>query len=415
MKADVWAKFLAFQQLRAGALGDHIAPFAEVLADRGYATFTKRQYVCLIADLGRWLGRGRLPVEELDEARIAKFLEYRRRRGRSAHNYAVALSVLLELLRDRGVVRPAARMDGDATPVARVVREFEQYLAHERGLSASSLANYVPVVGRFLSRRYGRRPVMLDQLRPRDVSRFVVREARAVSSGRAKLMVTALRAFLSWLYRRGVTDTNLSGAVPTVAHWRLASLPKSIPSSHVERLLRHCDRSTMVGQRDYAILLLLARLGLRAGEVVAMELDDLDWEAGELVVRGKGRRHDRLPLPRDVGAAVASYLRHGRPSCSTRRVFVRIRAPRRGFASSVAICNIVERALARATLDPPRKGAHLLRHALACSMLRAGASLAEIGDILRHRSPDTTAIYAKVDVAALRALAPAWPCRAGGA
>jgi len=203
--------------------------------------------------------------------------------------------------------------------------------------------------------------------------------------------------------------------VPRVADWRLATLPKSITSDQVERLLEACDRRNAVGRRDYAILLMLARLGLRAGEIVAMDLEDLDWDTGELVVRGKGGRRDRLPLPRDVGAAVAAYLRLGRPTCSTRRVFIRMRAPLRGFANSIAICTIVERALTRAELDPPRKGAHLLRHTLACTMLRGGASLAEIGEILRHRSPDTTAIYAKVDVTALRALAPAWPRSAGDA
>jgi site-specific recombinase XerD len=229
----------------------------------------------------------------------------------------------------------------------------------------------------------------------------------------AKLLGPALRALLRWLHQRGDTATCLAGCVPPVADWRLSSLPKSLPAEQVERLLQCCDRGSMVGRRDYAILSLLARLGLRAGEVVAMELEDLGWESGELVVRSKGGRQDSLPLPRNVGSAVAAYLRHGRPRCSTRRVFVRARAPHQGFVSSVAICNIVERALKRAGIEPPRKGAHTLRHALACTMLRHGASLAEIGQILRHRSPDTTALYAKVDLDSLRALAPAWPQLAG--
>jgi site-specific recombinase XerD len=227
--------------------------------------------------------------------------------------------------------------------------------------------------------------------------------------------VPALRVFLRWIHQRGTTARSLAGCVPAVAASRLATVPKSLPGEQVESLLQRCDRSTLIGRRDYAILLLLARLGLRAGDVVAMELDDLDWEGGELLVRGKGGRQDRLPLPRKVGAAVAAYLRHGRPRCSTRRVFVRARAPHRGFCSSVAVSNIVQRGLERAGIEPPRKGAHTLRHALACTMLRRGASLAEIGQILRHRSPDTTAIYAKVDIAALRRLALAWPRTAGDA
>jgi site-specific recombinase XerD len=229
------------------------------------------------------------------------------------------------------------------------------------------------------------------------------------------VIVPALRVFLRWLQQRGDTETGLRGCVPAVAAWQLATLPKALPTEHVKRLLQHCSRETAVGRRDYAMLLLLARLGLRAGELVSMELDDINWDSGDLVVRSKGGREDRLPLPRDVGAAVAAYLRNGRPSCSTRRLFVRARAPHRGFVSSVAICDIVKRGLKRAGLTPPRKGAHTLRHALACTMLRHGASLAEIGQILRHRSPDTTAIYAKVDLGALRALAQAWPQQAGDA
>jgi site-specific recombinase XerD len=194
-----------------------------------------------------------------------------------------------------------------------------------------------------------------------------------------------------------------------VAGWRLSDIPRSLERDQVERLLRGCDRSTVVGHRNRALLLLLARLGLRAGEVVRLTLEDIDWDAGVLIIRGKGAREDQLPLPRDVGQALASYLRRTRPSCTTRRVFVRVRAPLRGFASSVAISTIVRRALERAGIESPCKGAHLLRHSLASRMLAHHASLAEIGEILRHRSPNTTQIYTKVDLVALRALAQAWP------
>ena len=188
----------------------------------------------------------------------------------------------------------------------------------------------------------------------------------------------------------------------------VSRLPKSLEPDHVERLLEACPQDTPVGQRDYAILLLLARLGLRAGEVVHLELDDIDWEKGEISVRGKSIRHDRLPIPQDVGEALAKYLRYGRPRSPSRRVFIRMKAPRQGFAGSPAICDVVRRALDRAGLSPTRKGSHLLRHGLATRMLRGGASLAEIGEILRHQRPSTTEIYAKVDVAALRALALPW-------
>jgi site-specific recombinase XerD len=226
------------------------------------------------------------------------------------------------------------------------------------------------------------------------------------------LMVGALRSFLRYLRLRGDIALDLAEVVPSVPDWRLAHLPKSIAPDEVERLLRAVDRSHPTGQRDYAVLLLLARLGLRAGEVVAMTLEDIDWEGGELLIHSKGGQQDRLPLLQDVGQALASYLREARPRCATRRVFVTMKAPRRGFAGPGAVCTIVRHALQLADLHPPRKGAHLLRHSLATGMLRRGASLAEIGEILRHRLPNTTQIYAKVDLDALRAIAPPWP---GGA
>lgn len=414
MTPESWPEFLAAQRVCAGPLGSQIDAFAALLVERGYARSTAKEHVRLVADLGRWLGRQQCCLDEVDETCVVRFLRQRRRRGRAARSNAAMLRVLVEMLRSAGVVRPATP-DTDVSPVYQIERAFAQYLVHERGLGASAQANYLPVVRRLLSRRFGRGLIQLAALRPEDVRRFVVCEARAVSPSGAKMMVTALRAFLCWLHRRGDTTTDLGAAVPSVADWRLATLPKSIAAAQVEQLLRHCARRTVVGQRDYAILLLLARLGLRAGEVVALELEDLDWEAGAIVVRGKGGRQDRLPLPRDVGAAIAAYLHGGRPRCATRRVFVRARAPRRGFANSIAICTIVARALTRADLHPPRTGAHLLRHTLACTLLRRGAALTEIGELLRHRSPDTTAIYAKVDVAALRALAPAGPRPAGDA
>jgi site-specific recombinase XerD len=201
---------------------------------------------------------------------------------------------------------------------------------------------------------------------------------------------------------------DLAASVPSVANWRLSDLPKFLEPEQVERLLKACNRATSEGRRDYAVLLLLARLGLRAGEVVHMELDHLDWENGELMVRGKSVRQDRLPIPKDVGEALAAYIGDGRPRCSSRSVFLRLKAPQQGFTSSVAICDIVRRALERAGLHPERKGSHLLRHSLAVTMLRGGASLAEIGEILRHELPSTTEIYTKVDVATLGALALPW-------
>jgi site-specific recombinase XerD len=235
-----------------------------------------------------------------------------------------------------------------------------------------------------------------------------------MSPGRVKLMVTALRSFLRFLFQHGQIEANLAEAVPAVVDWRLSTIPKYLSVEEIEGLLDACDQSTSTGRRDRAILLLLARLGLRAGEVVALELDDIDWRAGEIVVRGKGLLHDHLPLLPEVGEALAAYLRSDRPLVSTRRVFVRMWAPLRGFAGPSTVSTIVRRALERAGLNPPAKGAHLFRHSLATGMLRSGASMAEIGEILRHRRPSTTEIYAKIDTGGLRSLAQPWPVGGGG-
>jgi site-specific recombinase XerD len=319
------------------------------------------------------------------------------------------LADLLEALREAAVV-PRPTREGDETQSERLEREFGQYLAEERGLTQATLKNSLPFVRSFLAHRFGSSPIIMNDVRAPDVTRFLLRKLQTVGVSRAKLMVCALRSFFRFLRWRGDIAIDLASSVPKVADWRLSALPKSLQADEVERLISSCRRGTVTGQRDYTLLLLLARLGLRAGEVVAMTLDDIDWEAGELTVRGKGGREDRLPIPRDVGQAMVTYLRQGRPQdCPTRRFFVRQKAPRRGFASSVAVCTIVRRALERAGIASPRKGAHLLRHSLATRMLRKGASLAEIGEILRHRSVDTTATYAKVDLVALRALTQPWP------
>ena len=308
-----------------------------------------------------------------------------------------------------GSVAQPAEPKANARDQDGLLETFEQYLRRERGLSPATLDNYLPATRSFLTERFGTGPVLLSQLKADDLSKSVLRYARSTSPGSAKVRVSALRSFLRFAFWQGEIETDLAAAVPTVANWRLATVPASLTPQQIERLLNSCDQSTPVGQRDYTVLLLLWRLGLRAGEIVAMKLEHLHWRAAEITVRGKGRRRDRLPMPRDVGEALATYLRQGRPSCASRRVFVRLRAPHRGLASSVAICSLVRRALERAGLRPARKGAHLLRHSLATQMLRRGASVEEIAQILRHNSPTTTEIYAKVDLSALRKLAQPWP------
>jgi site-specific recombinase XerD len=387
-----------------GPIASHIDSFAKFPADEGYARLTVTSKCLLVADLSQWLKRRRLPLARLDERKFKQFYTHHRRsikRGDVSTGQQ-----LLEFLRGLRVIA-ALPQKIDRTVLGQLTQDYERFLTSQRGLAPATLSSYLPIVRRFLTERFGNKALRLEDLRPQDLHRFVLRQVPRGSRNYAKLMVTALRSFLSFLFQRGAIKTDLRAGVPGVANWRLSHLPKSLPPEQVERLLQCCDRSTLSGQRDYAILLLLARLGLRGGEVLAMTLDDPDWERGEIVVRGKGQRLERLPLPKDVGAALVHYLRHVRPACSTRKLFIRLKAPRHGLRFS-AICCVIRRALKRAGLNPDFKGAHLLRHSLATNMLRRGASLSEIGQLLRHAQPTTTQIYAKVDIEALRGIALPW-------
>lgn len=392
---------------RIGPLSDYLDEYAARLGQHQYARETAVRKIKVVSDLSRWLERKRLDVVSLDDRLIAKFFHQRQQQYDPVSTGDVAaVRLLQDLLRDRGVLPELPRTEDrrHATEIT-----FEQYLREERHVSPATLLNTLPFVRRFLADRFSMEPVCLLSVCPSDITHFVLRYARTMSPARAKLLVGALRSYFRFLYLRGEIVTDLGAVVPTVASWRLSTVPKSIEPYQVEVLLKSCRRCTATGRRDYAILLLLARLGLRAGEVAAMTLDDIDWEAGEMTVRGKGPRCDRLPIPRDVGEALAAYVRDGRPRCATRRVFLTSRAPIRELATHGTVGAIVERALERTGIPSAHKGAHLLRHSLAVRMLRRGASLGEIGEILRHRRVDTTAIYAKVDLVSLRALAQPWP------
>jgi integrase/recombinase XerD len=387
-----------------GRLAAHLDGFAALLGDQGYAPGTIRQKYDLVVDFGLWVEEHDVPLSDFGRD-CGQFLAERRcvRRGD-----AWTIRQLIEYLRDLGCIPVPAKMV-DLSAEGELVSAFGGFLRSERGLSPATLANYLPIIRDFLDQQFDGQALNFDELRVVDIHRFMVRRVQVGSRSRAKLVVSALRSFLRFLQQRGLLATDLAAVVPGVAGWRLAHLPKALPAEQVELLLASCDRATSAGRRDYAVLMLLARLGLRGGEVSAMTLDDLDWERGEIVVHGKGQRLARLPLPADVGSALVDYLRLDRPACSTRRVFIRTRAPRRGFVSPSTICCIVRRALRRANLTPQFKGAHLLRHSLATDLLRRGASLVEIGQLLRHSQPNTTQIYAKVDIVALRAIGLPWP------
>jgi site-specific recombinase XerD len=397
--------------LEAGPLASHLASFAELLAHQRYSRVTAWNKLRLVAALGKWMVQTRLQLKDLSEQRVAKFLEWRWRRVVYQSGDQCTFAILLQHLRQLDVVPP--RTPPSLTPVDVIERAYGQYLRQERSFMSASVGQYLTVARRFLWHRFRDGRIRLKALGTKDVSDFVLKDSGIRGRRSAQLMTSVLRSFLNYLFQEGKTATNLTMAIPATAGGRLSELPRYLEAAEVERLLRSCDRRRKVGQRDYAVLVLLARLGLRAGEVANLELDDIDWGTGEVVIRGKGNRVDRMPLLREVGEAVAGYLKRGRPCCSSRRVFVHCKAPYAGFSSPPnAVSGIVDRALARAGLNPPNHGAHLLRHSLATNLLRSGASLTQIGQVLRHQQTQTTEIYAKVDVNALRSLAQPWP---GGA
>jgi len=391
-----------------GPLAPHIDSFTELLSDQGYAQNSAHGQTRLAADFSRWLKQRGVTAQGIRPEHTKRYLRYRAHHRRPHRGDAAALERLLGLLRKKGTIAQS-EVPVANTALQRLIDEYALYLRQERVLAPATLVNYLPFVRCFLMERFDSERLRLSALCAADVVGFVQHQAARLHLKRAKLMTAALRSFLRYARYRGYINTDLAAGVPTVANWSMASIPRSISREHVQRVLAHCDRQTAVGCRDYAILLLLARLGLRAGEIVSLQLEDLDWETGCLNIRGKGGQASQLPLAVEVGEAIAAYLQQGRPPSTSRCVFLRARAPIRGFKEPQAVSSLVKHALERAGIDSPRKGAHQFRHALACEMLRQGASLAEIGELLRHRSPQTTAIYAKVDLVSLRTLGLPWP------
>jgi site-specific recombinase XerD len=413
MLEDFFVVPTAAQRLRSCVLGVYLDEFCSLLVGLGHPVPTIRHKLWVLAGLAQWMTKEHLAVVELDEVRVDEFVNARRRCSRTCRGFRSTALLLLQQLRSTAVV-PTPEPACDDSPSAALLTRYEGYLRQERALGEVTISGYLPFVRDFIAERLDGGAIRLDSLRPGDIRDFLLARVRRMAPKRAQYMGTAVRSFLRFLFLRGETGSDLALAVPTLRQWRLSSVPRHLPAPDVERLLRACDCSSATGRRDHAILLLLARLGLRASEVLTLELDDLHWRAGEIVVRGKGLVRDRLPLLPDVGEAIALYLHKDRPAGSSRRVFLCRRAPHRGFAHPSTVSTIVARSLARAGLAPATRGAHLLRHSLATTMVRQGASLAEIGQVLRHRSPNTTEIYAKLDFDTLRDVAMPWPT-AGGA
>jgi site-specific recombinase XerD len=386
-------------------VGGPLAQFAPLVAEEarqcGYSPLAAAGVLRLTANLSRWMEARGLGAADLSTGLAREFIAARRAAGRRRGRTLRSLAPVLTALAGAGMLA-ADPPAGAGSERDRLLAGFGQYLRCERALAAGTAAAYIARAGRFLDGRGG----TLDGLRASDVTAAVLAEAEKVSAGSAQYYVAALRAFLRFCHLDGHTAVDLAWAAQAVTGRRRSGLPKGISQAVARALLASCDQSTALGRRDYALLVTLLRLGLRASEAAALTLDGVDWRAAEITVHGKGSRDERLPLPADVGEAITAYLVSGRPPSGCRQVFLRANAPAAPLTRS-GVSDIVRRACTRAGL--PAVGAHRLRHTAACQMAEAGVPLAEVGQVLRHRSLESTANYARVGVTALRELALPWP------
>jgi len=401
-------------QMRATCVGPYIDGFSTTLTEAGYSPFTIRGYLRAADHVGRWADRRGVDIESWDDDILVRFGRHlplcKCIKGNKGifSEALVGVRMLLVYLRASEVIA-AARATPTTSKYPPISEQFADWMVRHRGVAPSTMARYQRMLQPFLG-TLGEDP---GRYTVAAIRTYVIEQLGDVGRGETRSAVTAIRAFLRFLVAEGRVHSGIQHCVPTVPQWRLSSLPRYLEVPDIERVVKSCDLTTGHGLRDHAILLLLSRLGLRAGDIVRMTVADIDWRGGSLRVHGKGRREVRLPLPQDVGDAVLAYLKRGRPRSSIERLFLTVYAPTRPFASSATVSDIVRVALKRAGIqNPPSRGAHLLRHSAATAMLRAGGSLDTIATVLRHRSPDTTAYYAKVDVAMLQQVAQPWP---GGA
>jgi integrase/recombinase XerD len=390
-----------------GPLAPYAEGFAGELARLGFTALSARDQLGLAAHLSLWLEGAGLDVPDLTAAAVTEYLAARRTAGYTAYRTPKALAPLLAYLQGRGVT-PPEEIIAPTGPAGVLAERFRRYLLAERGVQPKVASRYVALVRPFIAGCLGDdgQPGDLGRLTAADVTGFMVAGARMLVPKSAQMLATALRSLLRFWHLEGLTSGPLDLAVPKVAN-RRPGLPRALPPSQLRALPASCDLARPDGRRDYAMMLLMARMGLRAGEVAGLRLDDIGWRHGEVTIRGKPNRRDRLPLPAEAGEAIAAYLKDGRPPAALdRSVFIRIKAPHRGLTSG-GVTQAVAAAGRRAGLGVVH--AHRLRHSAATAMLAEGAPLAEIGQVLRHRRPLTTAVYAKVNIEALRGLARPWP------
>ena len=396
----------ALRKWKKGPLSPYLDSFGWRLYECGYSPGVGQAYIRYVSYLSQWLEQNGFKAQQLDEHKIRDYMEVLKHHKDTVVSSSPYL-LFLSYLREKGVIKKSPppvknQIDG-------IVHEYVEYLLNERGLAKSTIPHRRIFPRRFLEERFGKKPVVLSQLKARDFIRYVENHAHEYGALYRGTMVLVLRDFCRFLYLHKYIKEDISVSIPRVPHWKATRLPIHLEHTDVEGVLKTCERNTPKGMRDYAILLLLVRLGLRAGEVRNLTLDDVDWESGEITICGKGSKRNRLPLPQEIGKALVQYLQHGRPPCSSRHLFIRLRAPHTKFQSSSPIGKIVEQAIKRAGLNPPHKGSHLLRHTFATSLLRHGASLPEIGRMLGHERVSSTLVYAHIDMKNLKKVAQPWP------
>jgi len=400
------------KQKPTGPLAPYLEGFSNHLIKQQYRPKCIPPKIRVIAKFSQWLYLHNISVNGLTHEHIKQFFQGKNYKDELKTGKVSALKQLHDFLKDIEAC-PMIKQSIKQTPIQQVIDSFGQYLLDEKGLSNRTFEQYTPTITIFLTRCFGKETINLCALTGQDVVSFVQHQATHLAIARMKVTTNALRSFLRYAVYHDNINASMLDSVPTVASWSMTDIPKAISQEHIQAVLASCDRGTSIGKRDYAIFMLLVHLGLRSGEIVSLTLDSIDWDLGSISVTGKGGQNTDLPLPEEVGEAIADYLQYGRPKCHDRALFLRALAPRQKLGAQQTIATIVYAAVKRAGINTPTRGSHQFRHALASNMLRLGASLTEIGSILRHQHSKTTNIYAKVDLIALKSLSMPWPT--GGA
>jgi len=411
MLEQIYKSETTIHHLRDGILGQYLDDFAFYLIKQEYSHQTLHSYFGLISKLSIWLQNYQLNLSEFNEQRINEFIHYRKK---TIGNFirkgdAKALKAIISFLRNKNIIPQQEIAQSKNKSIETLLEEFALYLVEEKGLTHSTIKREKGIIRQFLLKQFGKQTVHLEELSRSSLLAYINNSYKQYSSKNTQLIASVLRTFLHFLLVNGKVNAEFTGYIPSIPSYRTTHLPEFLTKNQVDQLLLSCDQKTASGCRNYAILLLLVRLGLRASEVLKLSLDDIDWQQGNIHIYGKRDKPRLLPLPHEVGSAIANYLKNKRPHSLIRQVFLRSRAPFQGLHNSSNISSIVHRALQSAGLSPRHQGAHLLRYTAASESLRCGATLFEIGDLLGHCSIDTTALYTKVDVVRLKELAMPWP------